>query len=274
MKIAVLADNTVVARNAKGEHGLAFWIERGRNRVLFDTGQGLVLASNAQALSFDLDAVDTIVLSHGHYDHTGGMAEVLPQSGRQVTIHVHPDALLPKYSKGDQGIRDIGIPPRAREAMLGGRCQFVASRQSVEIAPGIRTTGEIPRRHAEETVTTPFYRDPLATGPDPLLDDQALFIETTEGTVVLLGCAHSGVINTLDHVRELARGRPLCAAIGGMHLRAASDARIAWTMLELRRFGLNTLVPMHCTGEKAIAALWNAFPAACRPGGVGTVFNF
>lgn len=107
-----------------------------------------------------------------------------------------------------------------------------------------------------------------------MLDDQALFIATTGGTVVLLGCAHSGVINTLDHVRGLTQNTHIRAVIGGMHLRSTSDARLSWTIRELRRFGLDVLVPMHCTGEKAAAALWNAFPAACRPGGVGTVFDF
>jgi len=274
MKITILADNTVAVRDVRGEHGLAFWIDTGVNCLLFDAGQGLVLADNAQALRVDLDAVDTIVLSHGHYDHTGGLAHVLRETLDPVAIHAHPDALLPKYQRGKAGVRDIGMPAECREAILGGRCRFTPSRRSAEVAPGIRTSGEIPRRHPEEAIAEPFCRDPEGREPDPLSDDQALFMGTAQGTIVLLGCAHAGIINTLDHVQGTTNGMPVCAVIGGMHLRSATEDRMAWTIRELRRFKINLLVPMHCTGQKSVAALWAAFPDACQPCGAGTVFEF
>jgi 7,8-dihydropterin-6-yl-methyl-4-(beta-D-ribofuranosyl)aminobenzene 5'-phosphate synthase len=274
MKITILADNTVAARNARGEHGLAFSIESGENCLLFDTGQGLVLADNAHALNVDLDAVDTIVLSHGHYDHTGGLAEILRVTAGPVAVHAHPDAILPKYQQGEAGVRDIGMPAQSQEAVRGGRCQFAASRQSAEVAPGIRTTGEIPRLHPEEAIAEPFCRDPEGRETDPLLDDQALFMGTAEGTAVLLGCAHSGIINTLDYIQSLTDGKPIRAVLGGMHLRSATEERMGWTIRELRRFNINTLVPMHCTGQRAAATLWAAFPHVCQAGGAGTVFEF
>jgi len=274
MKITVLADNTVAVRNMRGEHGLAYWIDTGENSLLFDTGQGLVLADNAQALQMDLDAVDTIVLSHGHYDHTGGLASILHQTTNSVAIHAHPGVIQPKYQQGEKGGRDISMPEACREALLGGRCQFIPSRGSVEVAPGIRTTGEIPRLHPEEAIIEPFCRDPEGNEVDLLLDDQALFMGTTQGTVVLLGCAHSGIINTLDYIQGLTQGTPLRAVIGGMHLRSASEDRMTWTIRELHRFNINILAPMHCTGQKAIAELWAAFPFNCQPVGVGTCFLF
>jgi len=275
VKVTILVDNTVTAAaGVRGEHGLAFWIEIGANRVLFDTGQGLVLADNAHVLGVDLGAVDTVVLSHGHYDHTGGLAEVLRAATGAVTVHAHPEALAPKYKRDATGVRCIGIPPGIRQTLMAGHTRLVLSRASVEVAPGIRTTGEIPRQHPEEAIAEPFCRDAEGRLPDPLLDDQAIFMETARGTVVLLGCAHSGVINTLDHVRQLTAGKPVRAVIGGMHLGAATPKRIEWTLRELRRFGTELLVPLHCTGQKAAAALWTAFPDVCRGGGAGSVFEF
>ena len=274
IKITVLSDNTVGTRDLRGEHGLAFWVETKCNCLLFDTGQGIVLSDNARALSLDLDAVDTIVLSHGHNDHTGGLADVLREAAGPVTVYAHPDALLPKFKQGDAGVRDIGMPAECRSAILSGQCKFTSSRQSVEVAPGIWTTGEIPRRHPEEAIAESFCRDPHGQEADLLPDDQALFMRAAQGTVVLLGCAHSGIINTLDQVQRLNEGKPVHCVIGGMHLRSATEERMAWTIRELRRFKISILAPMHCTGQKTAAALWMAFPDTCQPCGVGSRFEF
>ncbi len=274
IRITVLSDNTAVARNVLGEHGLAFWLDTGEDCLLFDTGQGLALADNARALRVNLQAIDMIVLSHGHYDHTGGLADVLRQAKNRVTVYAHPDALLPKYRQEKQERREIGMPARCREAMSASKHRFHPTRQAVEVTRGIWTTGEIPRRHHEETTTELFRRNRTGNQPDLLLDDQAVFIPAEKGTIVLLGCAHSGVINTLDHIQALTDRKPIRAVLGGMHLRPATEDRMAWTIRELRRFKIDFLVPMHCTGIKAVAALWAAFPAACREGGAGTVFEF
>jgi 7,8-dihydropterin-6-yl-methyl-4-(beta-D-ribofuranosyl)aminobenzene 5'-phosphate synthase len=274
MKITILAENTAFARDVRGEHGLAFWIDTDEHCLLFDTGQGLVLTDNAQALRVDLDAVDMIVLSHGHYDHTGALSAVLRQAEATVLVYAHPDALLPKYHRDKTNVREIGMSTATRAAIVSGRCHFNPSRQSTEVALGIRTTGEIPRRHPEEAITEPFCRDPEGCEPDPLLDDQALFLETKQGTIVLLGCAHAGMINTLDHIQTLTGKKRIHAVMGGTHLRAATAERMHWTIRELRRFNIKLLVPMHCTGQKAVAALWSAFPNTCQTGGVGCVFEF
>jgi 7,8-dihydropterin-6-yl-methyl-4-(beta-D-ribofuranosyl)aminobenzene 5'-phosphate synthase len=273
--VTVLADNTVVASDVRGEHGLAFWIDTGADCLLFDAGQGSVLACNAQALRVDLDAVDTIVLSHGHYDHTSGLASVLRQAESPVAVHAHPAALLPKYRRGETGVRDIGMPAECRAALLAEHSRLTLSRRPAEVAPGIWTTGEVLRLHPEEAITEHFCSDPEGREIDLLPDDQALFIETSQGTVVLLGCAHSGLINTLDYVQQLTTGgKPIRAVLGGMHLRSATEDRIAWTIQELRRFNINLLAPLHCTGQKAIAALWAAFPDAWQAVGAGSKFEF
>jgi 7,8-dihydropterin-6-yl-methyl-4-(beta-D-ribofuranosyl)aminobenzene 5'-phosphate synthase len=273
-RLIVLADNTVSTRGLLAEHGLAYWIEVGARRILFDTGQGLVLRANATALGIDLQAVETVVLSHGHYDHTGGLAAVLGQAPCHVTVHAHPDALLPKFKREQAGARAIGIPPPSLTALSGPHCRTLLSREPVEVAPGVYATGEIPRRHPDEPALESFCLDPEGRRADPLLDDQALFIATDQGTVVLLGCAHAGVINTLDRVVALTDDRPLLAVIGGLHLRSATSDRLAWTVDALRRFHIAKLYPAHCTGAAAAAALWVAFPGQCLAAGVGATLSF
>jgi len=273
LQITVLSDNTVTGRTVRGEHGLCFHIEMGDRRLLFDTGQGLVLAENAQALSIDLGAVDTVVLSHGHYDHTGGLSTLMKAARDPVAIHAHPDALQAKYHCTASGARSIGISPASREALENPLAHLTLSREPEELAPGLWRTGEIPRHHAEETQTETFHLDPEGQTVDPLLDDQSLFIETPQGTVVLLGCAHAGVIHILEHIQRLTDNRPIHTVMGGMHLGSATPERLDWVLARLHRIAPRRLMPMHCTGIKAIAALWHEFPQACRPAGVGSTFT-
>ncbi|MEI8140598.1 MAG: MBL fold metallo-hydrolase [bacterium] len=273
-RIIILSDNNVASPSTRAEHGLAFWIETDTHCLLFDTGQGLVLEENARALKLDLDAVDTVVLSHGHYDHTGGLAAVIQCADKGIRVVAHPDAFLPKYKQAEAGARSIGIPGPSQEALSGLTVPPVTTRAALEVVPGIWATGEIPRRHPEEITLEGFRRDSQGHHEDPLLDDQALFIKSRLGTIVLLGCAHAGLINTLDHIQQLTQGQPIYAVIGGTHLRSAPESRLDWTINELRRFNLHRLVALHCTGAGATAALWNAFPGICAPGGTGACFDF
>lgn len=270
IRITVLADDSVSTRTARGEHGLCFHIEAGARHLLFDTGQGLVLAENAKELGIDLGSVDAIALSHGHYDHTGGLPIALAAARSAVTVHLHPDALQHKLNK----TRSIGIPPAALAALHAPGVRLLPSRTSCEVAPGLFLTGEIPRLHPEESLAEVFHLDPEGNHIDPLLDDQSLFFDTPQGIVVLLGCAHAGVIHILEHVQSLTHHRPIHAVIGGMHLGATTPSRMNWVIDHLRHIAPRILVPMHCTGPRATAALWTAFPDACRPGGAGAVYEF
>lgn len=274
IRITVVVENTAQGVGMLAEHGLAYWIEWDGQRVLFDTGQGNVLVSNAYRLGISLHDAHAIVLSHGHFDHTGGLADVL-RNGRPAPVYLHPAALEPKFARNRDGTScDIGIPLRAREALDRHAGSILSTESPTTILDCLTVTGPVPRTTDFEDVGGPFFLDAACSESDPLIDDQALFFETPEGVVVLLGCAHAGVINTLRYVSELSDGKPLRGVIGGMHLVSAAPRRIARTIDELRRSDLRLLAPAHCTGMPATVALWNAFPAACAACHVGTVFEF
>jgi 7,8-dihydropterin-6-yl-methyl-4-(beta-D-ribofuranosyl)aminobenzene 5'-phosphate synthase len=275
VRITVLVENTAGGRGLLAEHGLSFWIELGSHRFVFDTGQSDILFHNAQVLGIDLRTVDAIVLSHGHYDHTGGLRRLL-KTAPAAPIHLHPQTLEAKFSCHKEQSRSIGMERgmalELQQRIQGGLGSF--TRGPAEILSGVWATGEIPRRSALEDTGGPFYLDPDCTRPDGLLDDQALVLDIKDDLVVVLGCAHAGVVNTLDYVAQLFPGRPIRTVLGGMHLVRASQARIAPTIEALRRHQVQRIGPAHCTGPEAVRELWNALPGRCFVCSVGTQITF
>jgi 7,8-dihydropterin-6-yl-methyl-4-(beta-D-ribofuranosyl)aminobenzene 5'-phosphate synthase len=271
VRIVVVVDNAAGPRGLLGEHGLSLWLERGRHRVLFDTGQGLALGHNAEVLGIPLTRSDAVVLSHGHYDHTGGLALVL-QGHRHLPVYAQPEATSSRYSRRQGEAREIGMPPAARQALTRWAA-FHPSGVSQPVCGGVRVTGPIPRLTDFEGETGAFFLDREGREPDPLVDDQAAFVETRVGTVVLLGCAHAGVVNTLLRVESLAKG-PVHAVIGGMHLAGAGPERIAATVRALVDRDVRRVVPCHCTGLPATAALVRELGDRCTPGHSGLVLEF
>ena len=273
-RITVLVDNSVQRRGLLAEHGLAFWIEMRGRFLLFDTGQGMVLSGNADKLDVPLTRAEAVVLSHGHYDHTGGV-DTLLKAAPHASVYVHPAALLPKYVRADDGSsREVGIPQPARVAISRRTDQFVETSRPTEICDGLFVTGEIPRETDYEDTGGEFFTDAEAQHADPLLDDQAMFFDSREGIVVLLGCAHAGIVNTIQYIHKLTNGRPMHAVMGGMHLARASRQRMDRTIRGLQQFNVERLGPAHCTGPMATAKLWNALPERCFPCGTGTRMEF
>lgn len=274
LTVTVLAENTVRGAKLLAEHGLSYLIEAGDKKILFDTGQGMVLSSNATNLGIKLNDIDAIVLSHGHYDHTGGLDTVL-QTGQRTKVFAHPDAFLSRYARNDDGTaRSIGIP-LLNEGMVRERAEeLIWTRKPTQLYDGLYVTGEIPRMTDFEDTGGPFFTDEKCQKPDPLLDDQALFFESDHGTVVLLGCAHAGIINTLNCIRQSTEGKPIHTVVGGMHLVTASTNRVHRTIEAISRLDIKRLGPMHCTGIEATVKIWSSFPGRCFLCPVGTKLEF
>lgn len=271
--LTVLAENTAQGMGLLGEHGLSLWIETPETCVLFDTGQGLVLSHNAKALGVSLDCADAIVLSHGHYDHTGGLRTALDQVPH-VRLFLHPSALASRCSRREGHSREIGMPSQVREIVEEQRTSITWTTEPTEVAPGMFVTGPIPRRSGFEDTGGPFFLDADGLVPDPIDDDQAMWIETLNGIIVVLGCAHSGVVNTLDYIRERTGSMPIRAVVGGMHLGSASDERMARTIESLSQLSIEGIWPCHCTGATATAQLMAALGDRCRPCSVGIRIGF
>jgi len=271
-RITVLVENCAGGRGLLAEHGLSFWLEIGGKGFLFDTGQGAVLIGNARRLGIHLEKTEAIILSHGHYDHTGGLGGAL-RSARCVSVYAHPAAFTPKFTSGSEGIvREIGMPSIDSQ-QVSELAELVWVEKPAAIGNGLFLTGPIPRITAFENTGGKFFIDKGCTQPDQLVDDQAAFMETPAGTMVILGCAHAGVINTLRYIQSLTDNRPIHTVIGGMHLLHADAERMNNTIAELRRLNVSRLLPCHCTGMDALVRLWQEFPGKCQACPVGSIIE-
>lgn len=255
--------NNVMPNPLNAEHGLSFWIEYGSQNILFDTGQTEALIENAELLDIDLSKTDAVVLSHGHYDHTGGLQAVLNVAPKAI-VYLHPDAPKLRYScPPGKDPKEISMPPGACQkiAELVPKGSVIYTQKPETICPGITVTGTIPRTTDYEDTGGPFYLDKESHTKDALNDDQALMISTTKGLVVILGCAHAGLINTLEYIKTLTQ-QPIVAVLGGMHLRSASKERLERTFQAVKKYNLQYIVPCHCTGDKASREFKTRFPDA------------
>ncbi|MBN1769708.1 MAG: MBL fold metallo-hydrolase [Deltaproteobacteria bacterium] len=271
--VTIVVDNSAPPHLA-AEHGFAAWIETAGRRILFDTGQGDALRVNVPALRLPLERTDAVVLSHGHYDHTGGLPYVL-EAAPGVVVHAHPAVAGPHYAVRDGRSRWIGLSPAARDSLQrlpAARRPPVA--EAKELAPGVGLTGPIPRETPGEDTGGPFFLDPEGTRPDPLEDDLALWVRTKAGLVVVVGCSHAGLVNTLRHARTVSGETRLRAALGGFHLLAADDRRLAHTARTLLELDPERVVPCHCTGERAVERLARTLGERLAPGAAGMTFRF
>ena len=268
--ISILVDNTS-SGHFHSEHGLSLWLNYANKKILFDTGQSVMFMQNANLLGINLSDADAIVISHGHYDHTGGLSAILDVAPK-AKIYLHPSATEPKFSQKKSSAKYIGMSETVKKAIQG--CHVIWTAAPAYLFPGLAVTGQIPRINDFEDVGGVFYIDEDCQKTDKFLDDQAMYLESEKGLIVILGCAHSGVVNTLDYVIKLTGCEKIYAVIGGMHLLNANHNRIENTIKAFQKYEIQKIMPMHCTGQKAVEELKNVFGDKCLLLGAGDKISF
>jgi 7,8-dihydropterin-6-yl-methyl-4-(beta-D-ribofuranosyl)aminobenzene 5'-phosphate synthase len=272
IKIRLLVENKAMRADLGAEHGLSYFIEADGQKIVFDTGQSDLFALNARLLGIDLTQTDQLVLSHGHYDHTGGLWK-LCELASTVKISGHPDLKLTRYSIKEPGkAKSIGIPSDSLECL--NQHELEPTESPIAITPSLHVTGAIPRESDYEDVGGPFFLDPEGKQPDGLPDDQALWFVSDKGLVIILGCAHAGIINTINYCKELSGESHVHALIGGFHLVNASDDRLDKTVSALKEIAPDILAACHCTGDRAVERMNTEFPDTFSGCGAGSVFTF
>jgi len=269
-RITILCENSVGPLSGTlGEHGFSALIEPGDGApILFDTGQGATLLHNARRMNRDLAAVGKVAISHGHYDHTGGLLPLLREHGPKA-VYGHPGIFAPRYRLKDTGeCMPIGMP-HDRATLEAAGAAFDLSSEFREVAPGIFLTGQVPRVTAFETGDRGLFSDCTGKVPDSTLDDQSMVLETDKGLVVILGCCHAGLINTLEHVVRQGGERRVFAVIGGTHLGFCGREQLDLTIAALRRAGVHKLAACHCTGFAASALMSRELPKGFQVASVG-----
>jgi 7,8-dihydropterin-6-yl-methyl-4-(beta-D-ribofuranosyl)aminobenzene 5'-phosphate synthase len=278
--IAVLIEdsNSSAKPNLKAEHGLSYFIKAkiddGGVTVMMDTGTTPeALLHNVDTMGVNLLNVDIIALSHGHYDHTGGLIAALKRIKKRVPVIAHPNVFRPKL-KIKPHLKFIGAPCDASEVEAAGGITLLAV-NPVKIADGITTTGEVPRRTEFEKVRGFWTVQNGSFVEDMMLDDQSLIIDVeNKGLVVVSGCAHSGIINIIRHAQEITENNEVYAVLGGFHLINADAKRIQATVNELKKVDPRFVGPCHCTGKKATKRIAKAFGDRCRILHSGEIIEF
>ncbi len=276
---ALASSGLIPSETFMAEHGLSLLVTVFANgtshQVLLDTGyNGAPMRHNARLLGRDLREIEALVISHGHMDHTGGFRVLLDMVGRIPTVVLHPTAFAQRYL-------EIPAVPRLTFPTLLHRDDLVRAAGSLVEAMGptpladgaVVVTGQVPRMiDFEQGFPGATREQDGATVDDRIEDDQSLVINLRhKGLVVVSGCAHAGIVNSVRYAQELAGESRVHAVIGGFHLTGpAMEPRIDPTVQELRAIGPEVIVPMHCTGAAAIRRFADAFPDEFVLSSVGT----
>ncbi len=275
-RITVLCENTVGRLVGSGEHGFSAFIETDQGNYLFDTGSGHSIVANSLILNKDLRSIQKIFLSHGHYDHTGGLPEVLKLKGK-VDVHAHPHVFLDRIAvlkEEDREIkRFIGIRYKKRYLEFLG-ANFVFNTDFIEVEKGLFLTGEVPWLTTFEKPDPRLFSEmDGAMTNDLFLDDQSLILETNKGIILIFGCAHSGMINIINHVINKMGKEKFHAILGGAHLDFLTPEQLEESIKSLKKMEIGKIGVSHCTGMKAAFRLHQEFGDRFFYGCVGSVLE-
>ncbi len=270
MKITVLNENHVNKRGLFAEHGLSLLLEQEEEKWLFDTGQSDVYLKNAKTLKQSLETLQGIILSHGHYDHCGGLEYF---DKKMPKVYIRKEALYQKMS-GDREkntFRDIGIP--WKKEMFSR--EFIFTEEMQKIRKNWFLLGKIPKYPGLEEEPEGFwYRVREEIQKDTMEDEQFLVIQTEKGLVLIIGCAHMGILNCIQHVKTKFPGKKIRGIFAGMHMRNATEEKIDWTIQKLKEEKLEFLIGAHCTGQKAIGKMAEMLGECFQFCEVGKIFEF
>lgn len=276
MKVTVLSTMLVGnAREGVGEWGFAAVLDVDGRRWLIDTGaRAETVLRNAAELKVDLSDITDVVITHNHDDHTGGLITL-----RRELAKKNPKALTRAHvAKGiftsrldGNGREGNGLSPiKAQYEALGGT--FVEYAGPRRLAPGVWLTGPVPRTYPERNWSgTGTLQTPAGPVEDNVPEDSSIVVQTPEGLVLVSGCGHAGIINTIEFAQKAVKNAPVHAAIGGFHLFAASDDTLAWTAGKLKAARLAYLLGAHCTGIEAVFRLRQALGLARKAAVVGAI---
>lgn len=278
LQFTILSENTVKMNDLLAEWGLSIFIKTEKIKILYDCGKSITAAHNAQRIGINLNEIDVILLSHSHYDHTGGLLEILSRINKeQIDIIVHPQIWAERYNRS-QGEKDkfMGILFRSQQIDNYG-AKFRYTTKPLKITRNILTSGEIPMITNFECFDTNIKRLMKKDNkfiPDYILDEQAIFIQTKEGLIVLTACAHRGIINTLYHAQNITGEKRIYAVIGGIHLLHSSIERIEKTIELFKKLNIQRLYLGHCTGLNAITLISHEFGERFFGINTGTIIEF
>jgi len=278
-KITVICENSVYLTSSLiAEHGLSFLIENDDTTLLFDTGQGLGIVNNLNVLGKDIHAIRQIVLSHGHYDHTGGLFAILKDRGGKIPVYAHSSIFNGKYAhyaeSGNLTEKYIGLPKeRAVYEKAGAEFRLIKGYSS--LTEKISAISEVKRPSGWKSWDARLKQK--INGEivdDPFLDDLSLVIETDSGPVVLLGCAHAGIVEILHDISLHTGYREFYAVIGGTHLNTASEEYTKKAIEALKQFKIKKIAPNHCSGFEIECMFASRFKNEFYRAAIGDVFEF
>lgn len=252
MKLRVLVDNhTYIDQYYYGEPGACYYIEDGDVRLLLDTGHSALFLQNAAAMGIDLRRLDAIALSHGHSDHTGGLAHYFASGEKKpVRVIAHPAAFDEKRTQGV----DYSCP--IDRHTLAQRCALTLTKQPLPLSERITFLGEIPRLNDFEQPEATRTSDGAF---DPLYDDTALCYRSERGLYIITGCSHSGICNIVERAKAVCKEQRIAGILGGMHLFKLGE-RVDKTIDYLSQCDVQMLYPCHCTSFKVRAAMAARLP--------------